>query len=192
VAELQRQAREQQARGNYGEAHRLFQQANDYATQSQQGQQEWEKFQSQLKSGAEQVRTDTRAAIEMDAARQIAGTRRNLEQQYRRQGFGAEAGALAGGGVLAAETAIGSLAAQATANFDADFSKILQAQQAGFLQNEFSFFHELQAMRFRGNIEADLMIQKAKLEADQSRWSSWTSALGTLGQALGSFLPSGK
>lgn len=186
---LKREGERQQSLGQYGEASKLFQRRQDYIFGKAQREAEFAEFTKHQLAGAEQIREGARQSIELERARQTGAVEAATAQNFARRGIG-DSG-VAGMGIIQAEQALGSLALQAVANFDADFGRVLQAQQAGFLAGQFQWFHDMQAMRTNKDFQLELMYAQADIQKDQQRWQQWMDVLGAGGGLAATFFTGG-
>lgn len=146
---------------------------------------EYQDFQKQQQAYVDQLRQSAQAAAELNAARQQRAVQRNVTLGLAHRGIeGGLAGSIAG----VAQSQLAGETAQTLANFDQQMNQIMQQQAAGFLTNEYGFFHQLQAMRYQTTLQEELMAAQARLQADQNRWSSWAGVLSGAAKIVAGYL----
>lgn len=143
-------------------------------------------FNERLDQSSIDARRAYQRATDISVARQARGVQNRAQELIDRMGLSE---GMAAQMIVGAEAALGALGIEKMADFDAQMQAINQAQEMGFLQNQFGFFNELVKMRYNTDFEKELMSHQAKLQKDLQRQQMWGSALSALGSGIGSLLP---
>lgn len=145
-------------------------------------------FNERLDQSGIDARDAFRRATDISVARQIRGVEGRAQALIDRLGLSE---GMAAQTLVGAEAMLGGLGIEKMANFDAQMETIMQAQEMGFLQNQFDFFNEIVRMRFNTDFEKEIMSHRAKLEKDIQRQQQWGNAITEIFKGLGGSLLGG-
>lgn len=121
------------------------------------------------------------ASTEYNAARGMGAVNRSVAQMGLRANLGDQYGA-----ALSAEAQgrMRQQVMQSNLDFDSKLSQLLAAEELGFIKDEFSFMHRLQAMDYGHQLSKDL----ARFQHELASNFSWQQAMGDMLETGGTVL----